>query len=522
MTFPTNEEFRNNHDWTIIKGTGENLDVSNDGEGMFWQFRIAVYPSQENLEKAFNALKSINYLHNPQAHPLLKIINTGNDFSTWDGALCDASDRDQRGKEICVYLPYNSSKSSFVFTQEHIKQMMLDMWKALEDHDVRLSYIAPARDEKAIETDAGIYTPFSYSAFKPYNGPDGILHEEHYNPLNLPDPLEGLHLSLDDLRLAGIQNFHDIAISIQRILYMEKHQRDVIGLLKNKIQQASENQSDLPELLRKLQQNAQQENNEEIQKLLQTIHDRLTQNPEYLPTQLRKNRTSYDGHMNHFVNSENNEAKLSFAKQLVSEVNELVDSTCVHIENMIQSGKYPELTALLPETKEELRHFIAKNAFMMQSFVRQLTHLSHEQEVLIRERKVFDAYPYYQNCWNSIADNDELLKARALLNDYTRNNSSISRFFHGNWNRHHLHEVHQIVRAIDNQEITTLEELLNRLDNIQLANSNGSLARRIAFISANTLPMDTISALETTVDSETLLLIEEDDDDDDKDNIPSL
>lgn len=75
-----------------------------------------------------------------------------------------------------------------------------------------------------------------------------------------------------------------------------------------------------------------------------------------------------------------------------------------------------------------------------------------------------------------------LLGARALLNDYTKNDSAISRFFHGHWNRHHVLEVARIVKMIDRHEIANASDLLFSLNQIQLVNPHGSLARRINFI----------------------------------------
>lgn len=82
-------------------------------------------------------------------------------------------------------------------------------------------------------------------------------------------------------------------------------------------------------------------------------------------------------------------------------------------------------------------------------------------------------------------DQDPLLKAQKLLNDYTKGNSIISRFFHGHWNRHHVPEVHRIVQRIGTAStngIHTMDDLLIALKSITLVNPNGSLSRRIAFL----------------------------------------
>ncbi|WP_133126845.1 DUF5617 domain-containing protein [Legionella nagasakiensis] len=77
---------------------------------------------------------------------------------------------------------------------------------------------------------------------------------------------------------------------------------------------------------------------------------------------------------------------------------------------------------------------------------------------------------------------DPLQSARALLDDYTKGNSWWLRFFTGHWNRHHVQEVAQIVKKIDEGRIKDNDTLVSELDKIHLVNLNGSLARRTLFI----------------------------------------
>ena len=71
--------------------------------------------------------------------------------------------------------------------------------------------------------------------------------------------------------------------------------------------------------------------------------------------------------------------------------------------------------------------------------------------------------------------------AKKILEDYTKKNSAITRFFHGHWNRHHVTEVNQIVNNIG-VTITSIQNLLTELKKIPLKNSLGTLARRIQFL----------------------------------------
>jgi len=88
--------------------------------------------------------------------------------------------------------------------------------------------------------------------------------------------------------------------------------------------------------------------------------------------------------------------------------------------------------------------------------------------------------------------------ARKLLNDYTKSNSALSRFFHGHWNRHYINEVSDFVRKIDNDLSIIphgrskiyrakmgeyIEQLLAMKQNV-IVNQKGSLASRIDFIAA--------------------------------------
>lgn len=85
---------------------------------------------------------------------------------------------------------------------------------------------------------------------------------------------------------------------------------------------------------------------------------------------------------------------------------------------------------------------------------------------------------------------DKLNNVREFLNDYTKNNSRMSRFFHGHWNRHHVASVHAIVEKIDNKTLETVEDVMKALKSIKLCNPEGSLARRIYCIDEKN-PVDT-------------------------------
>ncbi|WED42109.1 DUF5617 domain-containing protein [Legionella cardiaca] len=83
-----------------------------------------------------------------------------------------------------------------------------------------------------------------------------------------------------------------------------------------------------------------------------------------------------------------------------------------------------------------------------------------------------------------ISSETVLHDALALLYDYTKSNRLI-RFFTGHWNRHHIAEVKNIL----NSSPQTMSDLLNELRKIPLINLQGSLARRITYMSDFLMPL---------------------------------
>lgn len=94
---------------------------------------------------------------------------------------------------------------------------------------------------------------------------------------------------------------------------------------------------------------------------------------------------------------------------------------------------------------------------------------------------------------NHLTTEAELMQgARAMLDDYTKGNNAVKRFFHGHWKRHHVVAVNKIVDYMqpdrtDWRKITTLDTLRRELNKIKPENPNGSLARRIRYINQRIL-----------------------------------
>lgn len=140
------------------------------------------------------------------------------------------------------------------------------------------------------------------------------------------------------------------------------------------------------------------------------------------------------------------------------------------------------------------------NPFEADKFEKQKAAISKMVQEIIARRKVpgdvksQEEVPsfIYPASYTKICDNhaDPLAKARALLDDYTKSNSSISRFFHGHWRRHHVVELSLIIEEIgQDKTINNLKDLLHLLSCIPLQNNKGSLAHRIGFIKEHILPL---------------------------------
>ncbi|GEM_PF-7080446 len=249
----------------------------NDQRQHRWQFRMSIRPTQANLEKAVNALSAVELLCQTANRPIFKIISPkvlGNgrlDLNGhWDAtrafmeskeskASLASMDRDQRGKEICVYMEFDSHKQDYQFTRAHYKKIMLDLWKAMQDAGVEYGYVHPPQDEIAVNGDRANLpvTPFFYSANKPYmsntvqeykqlfhelvrgetlerkqllpTARHGVMQHTKANPQKFKDnPLSGLRISFRDLRRAGIKYPVATKVLSERIVYHAAH-NEVVG-----------------------------------------------------------------------------------------------------------------------------------------------------------------------------------------------------------------------------------------------------------------------------------------------------
>ena len=89
--------------------------------------------------------------------------------------------------------------------------------------------------------------------------------------------------------------------------------------------------------------------------------------------------------------------------------------------------------------------------------------------------------PSYNNLWQKTNSNSKLTKARALLADYTKQDSVfgplLGRLFTGHWNRHHVSQVQKLLHT----QYESADDLIYDLKQIE-KKKGGSLDRRVEFI----------------------------------------
>lgn len=206
-----------------------------------FEFRISVLFNKNELNGAAEAIatvfskekyKGIDFkcfvLNDPDTR------ENDHGISEHDGVTSSDNERDQRGKEICVYMSWDAANCKYIRTPAEWKELMLDLWKALQDAEVLGigSAMTPAGD-RMVPAEIGLIVPITYTAFKPFQNPHGILFQTDYNPFNHADPLEGMVITRQDLIERGIN--YDAMVS-ERLQFASAHQIEHKQLLLNKIE----------------------------------------------------------------------------------------------------------------------------------------------------------------------------------------------------------------------------------------------------------------------------------------------
>lgn len=490
------ESFKKNVGYFFLSSNNGIEDKLADGaEDMMWQFRISVLPEPKNLENTFLALEEYAKAIRPKI--TCKVMSLGNDannLSLIDGSRSDAADRDQRGKEVCVYMHYNRREQRFLHSPEQIKEIMLQMWKKLEDARVKLSYIEPAKDEKVPDSDMGVMTPFQYSSNKPWRKPEGILHETDFNPQKFPDPLAGVHFSKRDLDKAGIKRYRAQLILEERIAYLQEHFEQRIEEITKQVKDISETPSDSNfqrfmreiERLQKIEIPLEEDSNA-LKKALDEALQEQTLPTDFLNGQRRVLMENELGQLKQDLEKLSTEALQKDWGRIRTTLENLVTA----IRETIKTTRDTLMQHPLSQSLKGIVQAVEREPYLMQSIQRQMVHLEHEQERIqhahrVASEQITKTKASSPESYRNMAHNKvELIdKVRLLLDDYTKSNSRLKRIFTGHWNRHHIEDVHKIVNNIDRGVLTSVDAILDALNAIKADNPDGSFARRRAFIEA--------------------------------------
>ena len=166
----------------------ENLQSDHDK-----QYRISIEPTYllnpDNVEIVKRILRDVYANKNV----CVKIVRFSNpdEIVNWDATRSShGSDRDQRGKEVCIYLPVDKEAPNLL----EIKESMLEVWACLQEAKVPLMTFTPPGD-KPILMD-GYPTPFSYTfatQIDEWKKRHGILFKDCEKGIDCFDPEHPLH-----------------------------------------------------------------------------------------------------------------------------------------------------------------------------------------------------------------------------------------------------------------------------------------------------------------------------------------
>lgn len=204
-----------------------------------WQFRISIHPNAVTEGHPGNRIEEIKRIlstvfADAEVDIKIGIIYAEELNTTYDGAMSNCgTDRDQRGKEICVYVP-NSDQQQL--STDQYKQLMLKAWAALQVADIPLLYIDIPGDRK-ITGPGNLPTPFSYTsstAAREWLRPHGILFKQ-FEGYDQQHPLLAVQMSQHDLEAAGIDFSAHKHIAASR-RYIALHQDEATQRIAAKIE----------------------------------------------------------------------------------------------------------------------------------------------------------------------------------------------------------------------------------------------------------------------------------------------
>jgi len=128
------------------------------------------------------------------------------------------------------------------------------------------------------------------------------------------------------------------------------------------------------------------------------------------------------------------------------------------------------------KTAEELAKLFSYLPAMVDSII-----LDHEQPVSPALHVARRQWPDRYRTLTADAQN-RLQQAHILLNDYTKNDSTFSRFVSLRWDRHCIEDAVRLAYRIEKKLITSMEDFNYEAEQIKLTDEKGALAMRFSFL----------------------------------------
>ncbi len=347
---------------------------------------------------------------------------------------------------------------------------------------------------------SNVLLPFTYSSFKPYKGPFGIMTATSFNSQHLPNPCDGIVFSSEDLSEFGTylsvsNNLGDVINAwSERLERIESHWKQVV----TDMSQSVVNFDDLLSPLDAIDSKSSEKTiDDSIKVLIENQEVILKHCPIYYA-----NNAIIDLSLNDLIKAITLEEKVAAlieirnkykrGKQVIHHLFILAEGELNH-EEMIERDEVQQLSPRMYQLWLVKQYHLNRAKECFENWVSAFSSVKVEQlNITIPDKKsnhyqsVVDSigqsfsrhrlFNYSQKDMQGLTNFQQ--KTLALLQDYVKN--GFLRFVLGMWRRHHIKAVQTII-----SQIKTLNDLalVNELQSFSSTHkSTGSLARRIKFL----------------------------------------
>lgn len=162
----------------------------------YGQLYVAITPTQDNLAKAHNALRTMK---KKELSPLQKTISS--------------PQRESKPSSIIINIPCNPGTRESMATAEDIQRVTLAIWKKFQENEVEFCLLDDNPKGQRIACDYTL-VPFSYS-----------LNEEPKDTLT--EPVSNVYLSRQEIQANGIEIIPRLELHQSRLQKMKKKSFDV-------------------------------------------------------------------------------------------------------------------------------------------------------------------------------------------------------------------------------------------------------------------------------------------------------